>query len=238
MNTSNFFRRNIDWTAVGKNSALTPEIRQHLTKVYTTLTVAVFTAAVGSFVELQTRFFAGVLSFIALIGLIFWMSVIPREQIEKRFSVLLGVAFLQGALLGPLIDRTLHLDPSIVVTAFLGTTTLFACFSGMSLFANRRSFFYLGGLLSSGLSLLAILSFSNIFFRSANVYNVQLYLGLLVFCGFIIFDTQLIIEKRFLGDKDFVGHALELFMDFINVFVRLLIILSKNKENKKKDSRR
>lgn len=234
MNT--FFRRDINWTAVGKSSAITPDIREHLTKVYSTLAVSVFTAAIGSIVEMQTRLFAGTLAWLGVIGLIIWMSITPKEQISKRFAILLSIAFLQGVSLGPLIKLTIHIDPSIVVTAFLGTTSIFACFTGMSLFAVRRSYLYLAGVLSSGLSLLAILSLFNIFFRSAAVLNFQLYFGLMIFCGFIIFDTQLIIEKRFAGDKDFVGHALELFLDFINVFVRLLIILSKNKEEKKSNN--
>lgn len=45
-------------------------------------------------------------------------------------------------------------------------------------------------------------------------------------CGFVLFDTQLIIEKRRMGSKDFVQHALELFIDFIGLFRRLLIILT------------
>lgn len=45
-------------------------------------------------------------------------------------------------------------------------------------------------------------------------------------CGFVLFDTQLIIEKRRMGNKDFVQHALELFIDFIGMLRRLLIILT------------
>lgn len=45
-------------------------------------------------------------------------------------------------------------------------------------------------------------------------------------CGFVLYDTQLIIEKCRAGNKDFVTHALDLFIDFIGIFKRLLIILS------------
>lgn len=35
--------------------------------------------------------------------------------------------------------------PSIIPTAFLGTATIFACFSLSALYARRRSYLYLGG---------------------------------------------------------------------------------------------
>ena len=53
----------------------------------------------------------------------------------------------------------------------------------------------------------------------------QLYFGLLVFVGYIVFDTQEIIEKAHFGDGDYVKHAWTLFMDFFGVFVRILIIM-------------
>ena len=53
----------------------------------------------------------------------------------------------------------------------------------------------------------------------------QLYFGLLVFVGYIVVDTQDIIEKAHLGDLDYVNHSLTLFTDFVGVFVRVLIIM-------------
>ena len=61
-----------------------------------------------------------------------------------------------------------------------------------------------------------------------------------MFVGYIVFDTQEIIEKAHLGDMDYVKHALTLFTDFVAVFVRILIIMLKNaseKEEKKKKRR-
>lgn len=45
-------------------------------------------------------------------------------------------------------------------------------------------------------------------------------------CGFVIYDTQLIIEKYHMGSKDFILHSLDLFVDFVNIFRHLLIILT------------
>jgi len=230
---NNIFTRNINWDALGKTSALNQTVRHHLTQVYSTLAVALLTAAAGSIIEITTGFFYGILSIVALFGLIIWFALTNPADIKKRMGIFLGIAFTQGVLIAPLIQHTLHIDPAIVSTALLGTTVVFACFSGAALMAERRSYLYLGGLLSSGLSTLVLLSFLNLFFRSLFVFNIQLYLGLVVFCGFVVFDTQLIVEKANLGDKDFVGHALELFIDFVKIFVRLLIILSKDKKEKK-----
>lgn len=43
--------------------------------------------------------------------------------------------------------------------------------------------------------------------------------------GYIIFDTQDIIERAHNGDTDYIKHALTLFTDFIAVLVRILIIM-------------
>lgn len=45
-------------------------------------------------------------------------------------------------------------------------------------------------------------------------------------CAFVLYDTQLIMEKRRNGDKDFIAHSVDLFIDFIGIFRRLLIILA------------
>lgn len=38
--------------------------------------------------------------------------------------------------------------------------------------------------------------------------QANLYLGLMLMCGFVLFDTQLIIEKAESGDKDYIWWVL------------------------------
>lgn len=154
-----------------------------------------------------------------------------------RLGMLLGFAFLTGLGLGPLLDLAIMMNPSIVPSALMLTCIVFACFSGAALFAPDGKYLYLGGSLLSGLSTLFFLGLLNIFFRSQLLFQAHLYLGLAIFCGFIMFDTQVIIEKARRGDKDFIAHSLDLFIDFIQIFRKVLIILMQKEESKDKKKR-
>lgn len=75
--------------------------------------------------------------------------------------------------------------------------------------------------------------FDNFYTKPTILYNLHffffqsyLYLGLALMSGFVLYDTQLIMEKRRAGDKDFIAHSVDLFVDFIGIFRRLLIILA------------
>jgi len=155
-----------------------------------------------------------------------WLLSCPPYEHQKRLSLLFVSAVLEGASVGPLIKVAIDVDPSILITAFVGTAIAFVCFSAAAMLARRREYLYLGGLLSSGLSMLMWLQFaSSIFGGSASIFKFELYFGLLIFVGYMVVDTQEIIEKAHLGDMDYVKHSLTLFTDFVAVFVRILIIM-------------
>jgi FtsH-binding integral membrane protein len=134
--------------------------------------------------------------------------------------------YFSGVGMGPLLDTVIDINPSIIVTALLGTSVIFGSFSLSAIFAERGRWLYLGGTLMTLLSSLMLLSLANLLVGSYLIFQVHLYLGLLVMCGFVLYDTQLIIEKRRNGDRDFVTHSLDLFLDFIGIFKRLVIILT------------
>ena len=106
--------------------------------------------------------------------------------------------------------------------------------------AKRRSYLYLGGVLGSVITVMSMASIANIFFKSPLLLDVNLYVGLAVFCGYVVYDTQLMIERAALGSRDFAWHAAELFIDFISIFVRVLVIMLKNaaKKNQQEAARR
>lgn len=196
--------------------------------------------AAGSYLHLLWNI-GGLLTTLGCFGSIAWLlSSSPYEE-QKRVALLMATALLQGASIGPLIDLAIKIDPSILITSFVGTAIAFGCFSAAAMLARRREYLYLGGLLSSGVSMLMWLHFaSSIFGGSTAIFQFELYFGLLVFVGYIVVDTQEIIEKAHFGDLDYVKHALTLFTDFVAVFVRILIIMLKNSAEKseKKKKRR
>lgn len=127
--------------------------------------------------------------------MLLWMQFDRNKSDElRRTAMLCGFGFLKGASIGPLMSALLFIDPAIIMTAFLGTVTIFACFTLSALVAKRSSYLYLGGVLSSAMSLMFFLGLANIFFGSTHIYNLQLYGGLMVFSGFVVFDTQLVLE--------------------------------------------
>ncbi|KAJ4955395.1 hypothetical protein NE237_012178 [Protea cynaroides] len=217
---------------------ISPLVQNHLKLVYLSLGCALVASAVGVYLHLLWNI-GGILTTLACLGSILYLLSVPPYEEKKRVSLLMAAAFFEGASVGPLIDLVIEVDPSILISGFVGTAIAFGCFSAAAMLAKRREYLYLGGLLSSGLSILFWLHFaSSLFGGSASIFQFELYFGLLLFVGYIVVDTQDIIEKAHLGDLDYVKHSLTLFTDFVAVFVRILIIMLKKSAEKDEKKRK
>lgn len=219
---------------------ISPVVQTHLKKVYLSLCCALVASAAGAYLHILWNI-GGLLTTLGCVGSIAWLMSTPLYEEQKRMALLMAAALFKGASIGPLIELAIDFDPSIVIGAFVGCAVAFGCFSAAAMVARRREYLYLGGLLSSGLSILFWLHFaSSIFGGSMALFKFEVYFGLLVFVGYIVVDTQDIIEMAHYGDLDYIKHALTLFADFVAVFVRILVIMLKNasdKEEKKKKKR-
>lgn len=241
-NFGNFNGDTFNFGTIFKNNEISVPVQAHLSKVYTGLIACLICATLGVAADSRYNFGGGFLSSMGTLGMLWWLQKDQDKQnYSKRMGMLAAFGFMQGASIGPLVNMIMYIDPSIVMTALVGTATVFVCFSLAAMTAKRASYMYLQGVLFSALSLLFYLGLANMFFKSMFLYNIQLYGGLMLFSGFVVFDTQLVLEKAILGDRDFAGHAANLFVDFVGIFVRLLIILAKNSkkdsDKKKKSSR-
>lgn len=219
------------------NSQLEEPVRQHLKNVYACLTMSSVAAAVGAYVHIYTEFLqAGLLTILAATVFLFTLMATPDNGKNRQLRVgfLLGFAFFSGMGIGPLLQMAIAINPSIIVTAIVGCVLIFVSFSIVSLTAKRGRWLYLGGTLMTLLTTLLFLSLANIFFGSQLIFKAYLYIGLLVMCGFVLYDTQLIVEKRRHGDRDFVGHSVDLFIDLVGIFRRILIILCEKEERRSK----
>merc|ERR1711997_684045 len=217
-------------------------VRSHLKSVYACLAMTIVAASAGAYTHLFTNLLkgGGLVFGLLSIGLALGLYATPDngKNRSSRLALLLGFASFSGLGTGPLLEMAIRINPAIIPNAFLMSGVIFACFSGASLFAPDGSYLYLGGSLLSGLSTLFWLGFLNLFFQSQLIFQVYLWGGILLFCGFIMWDTQMIIEKRRRGDKDFIAHSLDLFIDFMQVFRKVLILLMQKEERSNKKNRR
>ncbi|XP_062521212.1 probable Bax inhibitor 1 [Corticium candelabrum] len=233
-----FGGRSISFKALSDFSSLDTRVRGHLRSVYSCLAFSTLVAAGGALMHFYTSLFqAGILSTLVALGclLALGMTKHSKQNFNTRFGLLAGFSFFMGLGLGPVLDFAIEIDPGIIPTAFLGTSVIFVSFTLAALWAERRSYLFLGGMLFAGLQILILLGIANIFFHSYAIFNVNLYAGLVIMCAFVLYDTQLIVEKCHSGDNDYIWHSVDLFLDFINIFRRLVIILgmNKKKDNKK-----
>lgn len=116
-----------------------------------------------------------------------------------------------------------------IVQTFLITAVAFA---GLSLYGytTKRNLTGMGTFLMMGLIGLIIASIVNIFLQSSAMQFAISAIGLLIFAGLTAYDTQR-IKSTYLqmanSDQDFLGKsaimgALQLYLDFLNLFMFLL----------------
>ena len=111
-----------------------PHVRTHLKNVYASLTMTVLASTAGAYVHLCTDLLSGggILYSLVAAGLALGLFMTPDNGKNRgtRMAMLLGFGFLTGLGMGPLLQLAIAMNPSLVPTALLVTSTVFACFTG------------------------------------------------------------------------------------------------------------
>lgn len=181
----------------------------------------------------EPGFLALALFFVTFLAALF-MSNTPNNSMI-RHGALYGMGFSQGWLVSPLVSTMLMVNPNTVLMTIVATVLIFGSFTMSAYYSPRRQYMYLGGILGTIVSLMMLTSLMNAWVGSSFLASAELYVGLLVFSLYVLYDTQIIVERAEGGRHDPVLHALMLFTDLAAIFVRLLVILARNR-NQDNDS--
>ncbi len=101
---------------------------------------------------------------------------------------------------------------------------------GMSLYAlfSKRDFSAWSGALWGGLIVVIVAGFIGMFLGSTVFSLAVCSVSVILFLGFVAFDTGKILRKTY--GEDAVGDAMNLHLDFLNIFLNLLRLLSASKD--------
>lgn len=196
--------------------------------------VAVWTAAnvdiESMMIESRWVFFGLIiLEFVLVASLVGWI---------RRMSAM--TATLMFILYSALNGFTLSIifliyTPDSIASTFFITAGTFAVMTAYGYF-TKTDLTGVGNLLLMGLFGLVIASVVNIFYQDETLYWITTFAGIIIFVGLIAYDTQKIKQMNVIGNegteddkKEAIIGALTLYLDFINLFLKLLRLFGKKK---------
>ena len=216
--------------------------RKFLTKVYSWMSLALLLSGITAFIVANSPFlinlvFGNKIGFpllaIGEIVLVWWLSASIRKISTMTASIaFLAYSVINGATLAS-IFYVFSLDSIIVV--FLVSALMFI---GMSLYGvfSKSDIMSFGRYFSMAIIGLIVASVISIFLKSSGFNWVISIVTVVIFTGLTAYDTRkmILVSQQADGSDMFqkasIIGALELYLDFINIFLALLRIFGKSRD--------
>lgn len=165
--------------------------------------------------------------FVALILPLLLIILLALIPMPIPFKLLLFTLF--SACFGITLAHLKKLSPEIIKAALLGTIGVFiAMFAiGLLLVLIGVDLWWLGAILL--IALLGVIITSVVFMfidESKKAVRIKAGIAILIFSLFIMYDTNQILQRDYLGD--FVTAALDYYLDVINLFMQLVQFFMSN----------
>lgn len=233
------------YTSAVERTSVDEGLRSYLIKVYNYMAGGLCLTALVAYVIANTNlirlFFTinsatnsvslsivGWLFLIAPLVMVFAFNwVIFRGSLAQVQGIFWAYAALIGASLSPIL---MLYTASSMTRVFLITAGTFGAMSIYG-YTTKRDLTGLGSFLIMGVWGVVIASIVNIFMQSPVMYYALSYISVAIFVGLTAFDTQAIRNMYTSYDNEdtlsrkAVAGALNLYMDFINLFINLLRIM-------------
>ena len=223
-------------------TALTDQVRSVMKRVYVRMTIGLLVSAfcalgVASSPALLSFFFGNQLVFWAMfIGMLVMAWIIPSRVNKMSNGTVIGLFVLFSALMGTWLSSIfLVYKMSAIISTFFITAGTFGAMSIYG-YCTKSDLSKMGTYLIMGLIGLFIAMIVNWFLHSSALGWVISIVGVLLVVGLTAWDTQQI--KRMaaanldpsLADKLATIGAMNLYLDFINLFLFLLRIFGGSRD--------
>jgi FtsH-binding integral membrane protein len=162
-----------------------------------------------------------ILTFLCMMAPLFLVMRAPRA-FPANIGLTLLFTFIEGVWLSPLLLAYSRMMPGVLEQAALLTLGAFGALT-LYAFASRRDFSGLGGFLTVGLFVLLATMLLNMFFGNQTGALWLSAVGLLIFSGFLVYDTWRI--RNVFGPEDYVQAAVTIYLDLLNMFLLILSLL-------------
>ena len=210
-------------------------LRSYMLSIYNYMCSAVLLTGITALVSAQsglTLAFAGTplqwVIMLAPLGFVLAMSFGLNKMSKSTLNILFwAYAFVMGLSMSTIF--LVYTNTSIALTFFATA----GAFAGLSLYGytTKKDLSGFGTFLIMGVIGLIIASVLNIFLQSGTLSFVISAIGVLVFAGLTAYDTQRLKNQyaqlrgtQFMGKAVIMG-ALNLYLDFVNMFMFLLQFL-------------
>jgi len=160
------------------------------------------------------------LAFVMSLGLLMALHIKRRES-PVNLILLAAFTVVEAFTVGVIVS---FYDVSVVLQAFFLTASVVV---GLTLFTfqTRKDFSGWGAGLMSGLWILIIGGFMQLFIGGEITHLGMAIGGAFLFSCFIIYDTQMIMTR--VSPEEYIIATIELYLDIINLFIEILKILEK-----------
>lgn len=214
---------------LGRSESAQQVTNKVLRNTYALLGLTLIPTVIGAFIGMSTNFsFAAEHPFIFAIGamaVMFGMfsAISANRNSSVGVVLLLGLTFLLGLLLGPILQHALNLrnGGQIVGLAAGGTGIIFLTLAGIAT-TTKKDFSFMGKFLLVGIILLIVASLANIFLQIPAMTLALSAIGVILFSGFILYDVSRIVNG---GETNYIMATLGLYMSIYNLFTSLLQLL-------------
>ncbi|KYM96099.1 PREDICTED: protein lifeguard 4-like [Cyphomyrmex costatus] len=203
-----------------------------LRKVYGLLSIQILmTVALASIFVVSSTVKLYVQNNVWTIGLAFFLTIailialmIKRKDHPANLILLSAFTLVQAYTVGVVVSMY---DTTVVLEALFITLTVLFGLTAYT-FQTKRDFSFLGFGLFIGLWCLLLGGLMQIFIQSTTLELIISIGGALLFCLFIVFDTQLIMHV--LSPEEYILATINIYLDIINLFLHILRALAISKQ--------